>query len=193
MPKNIKLLSVLIFTFILGTLLIWQGVQNLNHIGAESVNPPKILGETLINTEDSNSNEKAFVARVIDGDTIEVKIEGERYTVRYIGIDTPETKDPRKEVECFGKEAAEENKRLVEGKEIFLEKDVSDTDRYNRLLRYVYVKLSDGNTLFANDYLVRQGFAHAYSFPPDVKYSERFASAEIQAKENLRGLFSKCN
>ncbi len=188
MQSNIKILSILIFTFVFGSLLIWRGLQDLNFPGNEPAVNQKILGETV-----ESPGEKAFVTRVIDGDTIEVKIGSEQYTVRYIGIDTPETKHPRKKVECFGKEAEKENQRLVEGKEVFLEKDVSEMDKYNRLLRYVYLKLSDGNTLFVNDYLVRQGFAYAYNFPPDVKYSEKFLEGERQARENLRGLYSACN
>ena len=80
---------------------------------------------------------EATVVRVIDGDTIEVEIDGTSYRVRYIGIDTPETVHPQKPVECFGKEASEKNRELVEGKRVRLEKDVSDTDKYGRLLRYV--------------------------------------------------------
>lgn len=121
------------------------------------------------------------VTRVIDGDTIE--IEGSQ-KVRYIGIDTPETVHPEKAVECFGREATTENKKLVEGKEVRMEKDVSETDKYGRLLRYVYV-----DDLFANDYLVRQGFAYASTYPPDVKYQEKLRQAEQEAKENKRGLW----
>ncbi|MBI4064800.1 thermonuclease family protein [Candidatus Gottesmanbacteria bacterium] len=130
------------------------------------------------------SEEYARVIRVIDGDTIE--IEGGR-RVRYIGIDTPETVDPRKPVECFGREAAGENRRLVEGKEVRLEKDISDTDRYGRLLRYVSI-----NNQMINDVLVRQGFAHASSYPPDIKYQEQLRDAQREARENGRGLWAGC-
>ncbi|OGY23843.1 MAG: hypothetical protein A2172_05325 [Candidatus Woykebacteria bacterium RBG_13_40_15] len=122
--------------------------------------------------------------KVIDGDTIE--IEGGQ-KVRYIGIDTPETVDPNETVQCFGKEASAKNKELVDGKEVRLVKDVSETDKYGRLLRYVYV----GNT-FVNDYLVRQGYAHASSYPPDVKYQSKFSEAEKEARDNNRGLWSAC-
>lgn len=122
------------------------------------------------------------VTRVVDGDTIAVE---NNQTVRYIGIDTPETVDPRRSVECFGKEASNKNKELVEGKLIKLEKDVSETDRFGRLLRYVYV---DG--IFVNDYLARNGYAHASSFPPDVKYQNQFLQAEKEARENKRGLWA---
>lgn len=124
------------------------------------------------------------VTKVIDGDTIEVN---SNIKVRYIGIDAPESVDPRRMVDCFGKEASLENKKLVEGKEVRLEKDVSETDKFGRLLRYVYV-----NDTFVNDYLVRQGYALASTFPPDIKYQEQFSQAEREARENNRGLWSKC-
>lgn len=126
----------------------------------------------------------AKVTRVIDGDTIE--IEGGK-KLRYIGIDTPETVDPRKPVQCFGKEASNKNKELVLGKTVRLEKDVSETDKYGRLLRYVWV----GET-FVNDYLVRQGYAHSSTFPPDIKYQEQFRLAETEAREQNLGLWSSC-
>lgn len=125
------------------------------------------------------------VIRVIDGDTIE--IEGGQ-KVRYIGIDTPETVDPRKPVQCFGIEASNKNKELVEGKTVGLEKDVSETDKYDRFLRYIYV----GN-IFVNDFLVRQGYAHSSTYPPDVKYQDQLTQAEQEARENSRGLWSSCS
>lgn len=130
------------------------------------------------------SRERVRVTRVIDGDTIE--IEGGR-RVRYIGINTPETVDPRKAVECFGREASAQNRALVEEKEIEMEKDVSDKDKYGRLLRYIWLE-----DLFVNDYLVRQGFAQAATYPPDVKYQERLSEAEHQAREGKRGLWDAC-
>jgi len=142
---------------------------------------PEIKTENEI-TE--NKETTYLVVRVIDGDTIE--IEGGQ-KVRYIGIDTPETVHPSRPVECFGIEASNKNKELVEGKKVKLEKDVSETDKYGRLLRYVWV-----GDLFVNDYLVRQGYAYAYTYPPDVKYSEQFVQAQREARENNRGLWAGC-
>ena len=85
---------------------------------------------------------EASVIRVIDGDTIEVAIDDRTFTVRYIGVDTPETVHPEKPVEWMGPEASAVNKELVEGKTVYLEKDVSETDKYDRLLRYIF--LADG-------------------------------------------------
>jgi len=127
------------------------------------------------------SREKAKVAKVIDGDTI--KLESGQ-VVRYIGIDTPETVHPSKPVQCYGKEASNKNRELVEGKEIEIEKDVSETDKYGRLLRYVWV-----GDIFVNEYLVREGFAQSSTYPPDVKYQDRFREAERQAREEGKGLW----
>ena len=132
------------------------------------------------------------VIRVVDGDTIE--IEG-NIKLRYIGIDTPETKHPTKGVQCFGKEASNKNKELVEGKMIRMEKDVSETDKYGRLLRYIWLvepHATKSSELFVNDFLVRQGYAYASTFPPDVAYSKQFVVAQQEARENNRGLWSMC-
>lgn len=130
----------------------------------------------------------ALVTRVIDGDTIEVDIEGRHYRPRYIGVDTPETKRLQKLVECFGHEATEKNRELVEGKVVYLEKDVSETDRYGRLLRYVF--LQDGT--FINAGLVRLGYAQVATYPPDVRYAALFLQLQREARQAGRGLWDRC-
>ena len=127
-------------------------------------------------TTEVSKKETAYVIRVIDGDTIEVDINGKAYKVRYIGINSPEYNQP------FGDEATQANSSLVSGKTVILEKDVSETDKYGRLLRYVYV----GN-LFVNAHLVKYGWAQASTYPPDVKYSDLFVSLEREARENNIG------
>jgi len=124
------------------------------------------------------------VARVVDGDTIE--IEGGEH-VRYIGMNTPETVDPRRPVQCFGKEASNKNKELVEGKDVRLEKDISERDKFGRLLRYVYL-----DKMFVNLELVKEGYAYATSYPPDIKYQDLFRKAEREAREQKRGLWRAC-
>lgn len=134
--------------------------------------------------ETASNPDLYLVVRAVDGDTVELE-GGER--VRYIGIDTPETVDPGKPVQCFGKEASQKNVALVVGKRVRLVKDITDRDRYGRLLRYVYV----GET-FVNKEMVAQGFAYAYTYPPDVKYASEFAAAQKDAQVNKRGLWGAC-
>lgn len=147
------------------------------------------LFEKTTTTLNANSlvttNQLFTVVRVIDGDTIEINT-GEH--VRYIGIDTPETKDPRKVVQCFGKEAAAKNTELVSGKKVRFEKDITDKDKYGRLLRYVYI----GDTMI-NLELVKTGYAKAYTYPPDVKYSNLFVEAQNVARNANLGLWGACN
>ena len=113
----------------------------------------------------------AQVIRVVDGDTIKVSIDGTEYTVRYIGMDTPETVKPGTPVQWMGPEASAANKALVEGQQVVLEKDVSEVDRYGRLLRNVWLDRPEG-WLLVNAELVRLGFASVSTFPPDVAYVE---------------------
>lgn len=130
------------------------------------------------------ATQSATVARVVDGDTI-VLDTGQK--VRYIGIDTPELHHPQKGVECFGLEAYERNKTLLEGKVVELEKDVNETDRYGRLLRYVWL---DGTLV--NKSLVEEGYAFSSSYPPDIKYQKIFDLAETLARESNKGLWERC-
>ncbi len=120
-----------------------------------------------------------YVTRVIDGDTI-VLSSGEH--VRYIGIDTPEI-NPE---EPFARKATQVNRDLVEGKTVRLEKDTSETDRYGRLLRYIYA----GDT-FINLELVRLGLAEAKSYPPDTRYQLVLEAAEVEARLDGRGMWAK--
>lgn len=161
-----------------------------NPLPKVAVVPTDVLVPTITNVP--NEKQKVKVVRVVDGDTVE--IEG-NIKVRYIGVNTPELHDPRKPIECFGQAASDENKKLVEGKEIYIQKDISETDKFKRLLRYVWIgdpSVSSAEAIFVNDYLVRQGFAQASSFPPDVKYQQRFIEAQTEARENKRGLWNQC-
>lgn len=122
------------------------------------------------------------VIRVIDGDTIEVEIAGERERVRYIGIDTPEMNDRRPEVRELARAARRANARLVERRRVRLELDVEERDRYGRLLAYVWV----GDTM-VNEALVRSGHAAPYTFPPNVRYVDRFVAAAREARAEAEG------
>lgn len=126
------------------------------------------------------------VVRVIDGDTIEACCIGwKRESIRYIGINTPETDHPTKGVEAYGKEAKEANRKLVAGKTVRLEFDVQQRDRHGRLLAYVY--LDDGT--FVNAWLVEQGYAQVMTVPPNVKHQQLFLKLQLEAEETRRGLW----
>ncbi|MEA2056341.1 MAG: thermonuclease family protein [Patescibacteria group bacterium] len=156
---------LLLFSFV----KVWQTMTNL-----------QVLGK---NETDKSSLVK--VERVVDGDTFVLE-DGRK--VRYIGINTPETKHPQKEVECFGQEASDYNQDLIEGKMIKLEADVQEVDHYGRLLRYVWL-----DDVLVNELLVKEGYAQSSSYPPNVSYQDLFDQAEKNARENKLGLWGKCD
>ena len=150
----------------------------------------------------SEEKVKCTVTRVYDGDTFRCKLEnGEEIKVRLIGIDTPESRRNRKayrdaeksgksveEIVRLGKKASAFTKKLIPpGTVVYLETDVQIHDRYGRLLAYVY--LPDGRML--NEVLVREGYATVYTFPPNVRYAERFVKLQREAMEEGRGLWSE--
>jgi micrococcal nuclease len=152
----------------------------------------KNLPQSKITSSTKTASAEAFlVTKVIDGDTIVLE-NGEK--VRYLGMDTPELHHPKKEVECFAYQAHEKNKELVLGKKVFLQKDISEKDKYGRLLRYVFLdeKMSTDEGSFVNLYLVKNGFAYAATFPPDVKYVNLFLTAQKEAYQKNLGLWQKC-
>lgn len=143
-------------------------------------------------------HEGATVVRIVDGDTLVVRIDqrvegpgsgvadpGIEHRVRLIGIDTPESVRPGTPVECFGREASSAAKALLEGKAVRLVKDVEEADRYDRLLRYVYIEEE-----MANARLVANGYATAYTYPPNIRHSQLFVQLEREAREGDRGLWS---
>lgn len=194
MERNTKYLSLLTLILIfLGLYLIWFSLKpSTQKLPALTPIPTPLVENSSIATTSAVvgiEGERVIVIKVIDGDTIELQ-SGEK--VRLIGIDTPETKDPRRPVGCFGKEASNKTKNLIEGQEIILQKDISETDKYKRLLRYVFLPLEDGQLLFVQDYLVREGFAKVLTYPPDVKFNEQLREAEEFAKINKKGLWGRC-
>jgi micrococcal nuclease len=197
--NNTKLLVVFTFLiFIFGFSLLWFGTNpQKQSTSISSPSPSHSISIPLTQVATKSAvlgidGEKALVTKVVDGDTIYVQIGGVTKTVRFIGIDTPETVDPRRPVGCFGKEASNKTKEILTGKEVILQKDVSDTDKYSRILRYIFLPLEDGQMLFVNDYLVREGYAKVLTYPPDVKYNERFREAEREARLGKKGLWDKC-
>ena len=147
--------------------------------------PTRIPGTSTPQGSSTPQRTAARVVYVIDGDTIMVELNGREVRLRYIGIDAPETVKENAPVEWMGPEASAANKALVHGKTVYLEKDVSDTDRYGRLLRYVF--LADGT--FVNGELVRQGYAQAITYAPDVKYQDLLRALQREARNAGRGLW----
>jgi micrococcal nuclease len=135
------------------------------------------IGYPFWHTTDVLEMEQALVARVIDGDTIELS-DGSR--VRYLGIDTPESG------EYYASEATAKNRELVEGKIVDLQRGERDRDEYGRLLRYVYI-----NGIFVNAELIAQGYARAYIFNPDERYSQILVQLEQYAKMKNLGLWGQ--
>lgn len=131
----------------------------------------------------------ATVTKVTDGDTIHVDIDGTDYTVRYIGMDAPESVDPETPVEPGGPQASDANRALVGGKQVYLEKDVSETDRFGRLLRYVWLRSDDG-WVMVDRQIVLDGWARAKAYPPDIKYQPTLVDAEAQARSAGVGLWA---
>jgi len=150
--------------------VVFSATGLLQHVGGSSKNYKKGV----------------YVSNVVDGDTIELS-NGE--IVRYIGIDTPELrkKEGSRWVYApmpYAEAAADFNRKFVEGKSVKLEFDVQKMDRYNRLLAYVYA-----GSKMVNLEMVREGYAMIYSFPPNIKYGERFLEAQNEARDNNRGLW----
>ena len=147
--------------------------------------------------------EIVFVPRVIDGDTIVVEpvdpatgVPGKQETVRYIGMDTPETVSPTKPVECYGHEASARNKELVDGKYVVIVKDESDKDKYGRLLRFVYLLNDNSNTVslgtFVDLELVKEGFARVLTIPPNTEFEAEFNAAAAAAASAKLGFWGAC-
>lgn len=165
---DIPLLSFFLFVyfFIFGTALI-------------ALHNPDVFYNYF--SGDKKSYQQAYVVEVIDGDTIKVKLEnGKTKKVRYIGINCPEIDRP------YGKKSREFNRKLVSNKRVKLLRDVRETDRYGRLLRYVYVK-----DIFVNAELVKYGYARVMTVPPDIKHSELFKRLERKARSKELGLWGE--
>lgn len=128
------------------------------------------------------------VIRVIDGDTIIVDIHGIQERIRLIGVNTPETVDPRRTVECFGKQASQFLKDTLEGKSVSLATDPTqgDRDKYGRLLRYVFLE----DKTFINKIIIKEGYGHEYTYRIPYKYQKEFKQAQENARLEKRGLWA---
>ncbi len=149
---------------------------------------PSAISQPTSNPE-SKQQEKFKVIKVIDGDTINVEINGQAETLRLIGIDSPETVDPRKPVQCFGIEASNKAKGVLSGKSVSLEADSTqgERDKYGRLLRYIF--LEDGTNF--NKMMIADGYAHEYTYQSNpYKYQADFKQAQKEAEMAKKGLWA---
>ena len=147
-------------------------------------------GRKYLSQSPSGNLERAWVERVVDGDTLIVSVDGERERVRLIGVNTPESvhPDPSRNT-AEGVEASEFTKSILEsGDQVYLEKDVSDRDQYDRLLRYVWLEEPEGERVdrqqveekMLNGILVAEGYAEAREYPPDTKYAALFEAIALE-------------
>ncbi len=136
-----------------------------------------------------DESESYQVTEVKDGDTFNVKIGRHIETIRMLGIDTPETVDPRKSVQCYGKEASDETKSLLQGKTVRLKlnPDREEKDKYGRYLAYVFL-----DDVFVNRFLLQEGYAREYTFGTPYMYQKEFRGIEKQAKDLQKGLWAAC-
>lgn len=183
--------------------------EKVGNLASNLISPITSLTQKEVNTQtrtqntqetqnitnyDENTTDLYKVIEVVDGDTIKVSKNGTETTLRLIGMDTPETKDPRKTVQCFGKEASDKAKSLLSNQFVMLEADIKsgELDKYQRLLRYVF--LPDGTNY--NEYMIKNGYAHEYTYNNVAyKYQKDFKEAELYAKTNLLGFWATntCN
>jgi micrococcal nuclease len=152
-------------------------------------------GLDLLNSDDESPIKGAGVTgrveRIVDGDTVKVRLPDQRrtVTVRYIGVDTPESVKPGEPVQCYAKQASHFNERLVTGRRVRLRIGRERTDRYGRMLAYVY--LLDGGR-FVNAELLRRGYARTLEIPPNTDFADRFDRLERRARDRGRGLWRAC-
>jgi len=137
--------------------------------------------------EEPAGSASVLVTRVVDGDTVEVQLDGAEEDVRYIGVDTPETVKPGAPVDCFGPQASSFNHRLVEGRRVRLVFGEERRDQYGRLLAYVYF-----GDRFVNAELVRLGLARTLFIPPNDRFEGQLKRLEIAAARAGRGLWGAC-
>lgn len=179
-PNALFWLAVLAAAVLAGTLLAGPGPgAGPGAAGAGAGRLSATAGATL----------QARVTRVVDGDTADVEAGGARDTVRYIGVDTPESVKPNTPVQCYAKAASHRNAELVDAQAVRLVVGAEPRDRYGRLLAYVY---RAGEQRSVNEVLVGEGFARTLSIPPNDRYATRFAALAAAAREARRGLWGSC-
>lgn len=208
------------FLLLFGLMLIVVGILQRD-LGPQNITQSKLLGSTprqvtkkilrvtsvpALTTFETKPTDQAIpvhstsekipnlflVTKVVDGDTIEARIDNMNQKIRLIGIDTPETVDPRKKVQCFGTEASNKAREMLVNHQVILESDPTqgDFDKYGRLLRYVFI---EAGTNF-NLYMIQEGYAREYTYKLPYKYQAEFKAAEASARGQNKGLWGNvCN
>ena len=190
MKDTIK--KIISFVVVIGiavfVVLFMKDKINTAEPNTEVTDTIKALSNYLLSTDSNFTLTEAIVTKVVDGDTLWVTIDGKEEKVRLIGVNSPEY---TKEIEPYGKEATEFTTTELLGKTVYLQKDVSDTDSYDRLLRYVWTKdvsdnLTDENLLdyLFNNTLIKEGLAESNYYKPDILFQIFLEETETQAKEN---------
>ena len=206
-PKSRERTLVRVAIIALGGLLALSAISNaINARPSSATAPPTVaLGTPLVvdspgtgSTPPSpgatfgptGQTQFAVVTSVTDGDTIRVDIDGKEYPLRYIGIDAPEPNAYDPTLKSVADAATDANRRLVEGQDVYLEREISDTDQFSRLLRNVWLIGSEGEYVLVNLEMVRGGLARVATFPPDERYRELLTLAQEGAKTASLGLWS---
>ncbi|MFZ2555846.1 MAG: thermonuclease family protein [Minisyncoccia bacterium] len=184
----VTLLVLVAGAFGVGTQWKEEPEANTASVAASIEDDTATTSEEVDEEESTESEQELFdVIKVVDGDTIAVSMNGKSETIRLIGIDTPETNDPRTGVQCFGKEATAKLKSVI-GTRVSIERDAGEgeRDKYDRLLAYIY---SEEGTML-NKYLIAQGYAYEYTYDDAYKYQKEFKAAQVDAKAKKRGLWA---
>lgn len=195
----IAILLIVLFTIGIGTLAF---IPNNNlpkqtptpqpTVINQTTSPTPTIQPTIIPTSTSNISNRtnAKVVKIVDGDTMDFSIDGKTERIRVIGINTPETVDPRKSVECFGQEASNQAKKILTvGLSVELEKDPSqgERDKYNRLLRYIFV---DNGMVDFGKSMISSGYAYEYTYDTPYKYQSEYKQAQKEAENGKKGLWA---
>ena len=194
MKNNIKKIIYILILVVLTALASYFLKKELDEKAQNNLNNnnTEITTNTTQNNKEEIELQEAYVTKVIDGDTIGVTIDGKYYKVRFVGINCPEY---TKEIEPYGKEATEYTNEKLYHKTIYLQKDITDTDNYDRLLRYIWLDKVDTineetikNSLF-NYELVINGLAHSNYYKPNITLQNYLEEAEDYAKKNKIGMW----
>lgn len=197
MNKSKKIVIFALAGIILLFIIVGVGTDNTTtpadneQAGTQSATEVVPAQNSIVQTNTSSQSKTTSlypVVSVVDGDTLKISMDGATETIRLIGINTPETVDPRKSVECFGTEASNKAKSVLTGKKVSIETDVSqgERDKYGRLLAYVFL---ENGTNF-NKMMISEGYAYEYTYNTPYKYQSEFKTAEADARNNKVGLWA---